>query len=82
MQHEEYTIDFGHPNIIEMSVPFDGFVSVTDELIPCAGVPKCAEWNGELVFTGFKTINGYAGTMTFKSATSEENGKLIFKDLE
>ena len=22
MQHEEYTIDFGHPNIIEMSVPF------------------------------------------------------------
>jgi len=23
MQHEEYTIDFGHPNIIEMSVPFE-----------------------------------------------------------
>ena len=23
MQHENYTIDFGHPNIIEMSVPFE-----------------------------------------------------------
>ena len=23
MQYEEYTIDFGHPNIIEMSVPFE-----------------------------------------------------------
>ena len=23
IQHEEYTIDFGHPNIIEMSVPFE-----------------------------------------------------------
>ena len=23
MQHEEYTIDFGHPNIIEMSAPFE-----------------------------------------------------------
>ena len=23
MQHEDYTIDFGHPNIIEMSVPFE-----------------------------------------------------------
>ena len=61
--------------------PFDGFASVTDELIPCAGVPKCAEWNGKLLFTGFKPINGYAGTMTFKSAIAKENGELVFEDL-
>lgn len=71
----------GRARYLVSSEPFDNFVSVDDELIPCAGVPKCAEWNGSLVFTGFKVIDGYAGTMTFKEATSAENGKLIFKDL-
>lgn len=61
--------------------PFEDFERIDNELIPCAGVPKCAEWNGKLVFTGFKPIDGYAGTMTFKSATADENGKLIFGDL-
>ena len=61
--------------------PFDGFEAVTEELIPCAGVPKCAEWDGRLVFTGFKPIDGYAGTMTFKAATAKENGELVFEEL-
>jgi hypothetical protein len=61
--------------------PFEDFVSVTDELIPCAGVPKCAEWNGRLIFTGFKPIDGYAGTMTFKGATAKPNGELIFEEI-
>jgi hypothetical protein len=52
-----------------------------DPMIPCHGVPKCAEWNGRLVFTGFKPIGGYAGTMTFKAATAKENGELVFRDL-
>jgi len=72
----------GRARYFVSSKPFDGFVSVTDELIPCAGVPKCAEWNGKLVFTGFKPIDGYAGKMTFKSATADENGKLVFEDLQ
>jgi hypothetical protein len=54
---------------------------IDDAPIPCAGVPKCAEWNGRLVFTGFKAIGGYAGSMTFKAATALENGKLIFEEL-
>ncbi len=61
--------------------PFDGFKRIDDTLIPCAGVPKCALWEDKLIFTGFKPIDGYAGTMTFKSATADENGKLIFEDL-
>lgn len=71
----------GRARYLVSNNPFDGFVSVTDELIPCAGVPKCAEWNGKLVFTGFEPIDGYAGIMTFKCATAKENGELIFEDL-
>ena len=58
--------------------PFDGFTMPKNPEIPCAGVPKCAPWEGKLVFTGFKVINGYAGTMTFNSATALENGELVF----
>ena len=61
--------------------PYEGFTMLTNEPIPCAGVPKCAEWKGKLVFAGFKVIDGYAGVMTFKSATAEKNGALVFEDL-
>ena len=44
-------------------------------------VPKGAEWDGRMVFTGFKGIGGYGGSMTFKAATSKENGELVFEDL-
>ena len=82
--NEKYYLVFsirGRARYLVSDKPFDGFVSLTDELIPCAGVPKCAEWNGKLVFTGFEVINGYAGTMTFKCATAKENGELVFEDL-
>ncbi len=46
--------------------------------IPCASVPKGAVWKDKLVFAGFKGINGYAGTMTFKTATVGQNGELVF----
>lgn len=59
--------------------PFEGFVMPKDPIIPCESVPKCAEWEGKLVFTGFKRINGYAGSMTFKTATADENGELVFE---
>ena len=61
--------------------PFEGFVMPSDPIIPCSSVPKCAEWEGRLVFAGFCSIGGYAGTMTFKSATSKENGELVFEEL-
>jgi len=61
--------------------PFEGFVMPADPVIPCETVPKCAEWNGRLIFTGFKMIGGYAGTMTFKAAVAKENGELVFEEL-
>lgn len=59
--------------------PFDGFVMPKDPIIPCASVPKCAEWEGRLVFTGFQPMGGYAGSLTFKAATADENGLLVFE---
>ena len=61
--------------------PFDGFVMPEEPIIPCGGVPKCAEWNGKMIFAGFRSIDGYGGSMTFKSAESDENGELVFSEL-
>lgn len=61
--------------------PFDGFKMPENPIIPCARVPKCAEWQDRLVFVGFDMIGGYAGTMTFKAAKASENGELIFEEL-
>ena len=71
----------GRARYLVSQKPFDGFACVDDSLIPCAGVPKCAPWGDRLVFTGFKPIDGYAGTMTFKAAKAEENGRLIFEEI-
>ncbi|MBO5212339.1 MAG: hypothetical protein J6B60_02235 [Clostridia bacterium] len=71
----------GRARYLVSSEPFDNFESIDDSLIPCAGVPKCAKWGDRLVFTGFKVISGYAGTMTFKAATALENGKLVFEEM-
>lgn len=59
--------------------PLDGWSMPENPIIPCDSVPKGAVWNDKIIFTGFKGINGYAGTMTFKSATNDENGILIFE---
>ena len=72
----------GRARYLVSNKPFEDFERIDNENIPCAGVPKCAEWNGKLIFTGFEPIDGYAGIMTFKSATADENGKLIFEDLK
>lgn len=61
--------------------PFSGFAEPEDPIIPCESVPKCAEWEGRLIFAGFKNIGGYAGTMTLKAARAAEDGRLIFEDL-
>ena len=59
--------------------PFENFVMPKEPIIPCESVPKGAEWKGKLVFTGFKRMNGYAGSMTFKAATATETGELAFE---
>jgi hypothetical protein len=59
--------------------PFEGFVMPKDPIIPCESVPKGAEWEGKLVFTGFQRVNGYAGIMTLKTATANETGELVFE---
>ena len=61
--------------------PFENFVMSDDPIIPCESVPKGAQWQGRLIFAGFKRINGYAGAMTFKAARSDKAGKLIFEEL-
>ncbi|MBE6692925.1 MAG: hypothetical protein E7586_06365 [Ruminococcaceae bacterium] len=58
--------------------PFDGWKVPKNPNIPCASVPKGAVWNDKIVFAGFKGIDGYAGTMTFKTANSDDNGELVF----
>ena len=58
--------------------PLDGWIMPENPVIPCDSVPKGAVWNDKIIFTGFKAINGYAGTMTFATATNDENGILKF----
>lgn len=58
--------------------PFEGWKTPGNPVIPCASVPKGAVWEDKIVFTGFNGIDGYAGTMTFKTATADENGELVF----
>ena len=71
----------GRARYLVSNKPFEGFEVIDDTLIPCAGVPKCAEWKGRLVFTGFKVIDGYAGSMTFKAARANKEGVLLFEEL-
>lgn len=71
----------GHAHYMISERPFEGFRMPEDPLIPCASVPKCAEWNGRLIFTGFRRIDGYGGSMTFKAATSDKDGRLVFEEL-
>ena len=59
--------------------PFDNWRTPENPEIPCASVPKGAVWKDKIVFAGYKGIDGYAGTMTFKTATADENGELIFQ---
>ena len=72
---------YGKGQYMVSDKPFEDFRAPSDASIPCAGVPKCAPWGDKLVFTGFDVISGYAGTMTFKRATANDDGVLIFEDM-
>jgi hypothetical protein len=71
----------GRAHYMVSDKPFEDFVMPSNPIIPCSSVPKCAEWNGRLVFTGFRGIGGYGGSMTFKAAIADENGELLFEEL-
>ncbi len=69
----------GRAHYLVSERPFSGWRVPKNPVIPCATVPKCAEWKGRLVFTGFRGMGGYGGSMTFRSAVAEENGELVFE---
>lgn len=71
----------GRAHYMVSDKPFEDFVMPSDPIIPCSSVPKGAQWNGRLIFTGFKGLGGYGGSMTFKAATSDETGRLLFEEL-
>ena len=71
----------GRAHYMVSDKPFEDFVMPSDPIIPCSSVPKGAQWNGRLIFTGFKGLGGYGGSMTFKAATSDGSGKLLFEEL-
>ena len=56
-----------------------GWREPKNPIIPCESVPKGAVFGEKIVFSGFKRIGGYAGTLTFKSAYADENGELVFE---
>lgn len=80
----KYYLIFSHHGKGEYLVsekPFEGFTRPEDNKIPCSSVPKCAVWNGRIIFTGFKSPT-YAGTLTFKEAVQNADGTLSFKAVE
>lgn len=62
--------------------PFTDWKQPEDPVIPCEAVPKAAVWEDRLIFTGFKRINGYAGTLTFMEAAVREDGQLEWRDYD
>jgi hypothetical protein len=61
------------------SNPFGNWVTPQNNEVPCSSVPKGAVWGNEIIFTGFDRMDGYAGTMTFKKATNNKSGELVFE---
>ncbi len=58
--------------------PFSDWRKPENDKIPCEAVPKAAVWRDRIIFTGFKRIEGYAGTMTFMEAGVDEKGEFVF----
>ena len=58
--------------------PFSDWRQPKKPVIEGATVPKGAVWGDKIVFTGFKNIDGYGGSMTFTSASFDEDGELVF----
>ncbi len=71
----------GRAKYLVSDEPFGNFREMQDPWIPCERVPKAAVWGGKIVFVGYRPYNvqgGYAGSMTFCTATADANGLLLF----
>lgn len=68
----------GQGQYLYSKLPFEGWKKPENPIIPCSSVPKAAVFGGKIIFTGFKAECGYAGTMTFRTADTGENGELEF----
>lgn len=81
---DKYYLIFSHHGTAQYRIsdkPFTDWQMPSNPHIPCEAVPKAAIWNDRIIFTGFKRINGYAGTLTFMEAKPDENGELVFFDV-
>lgn len=79
--HGRYYLIFSHHGRGQYRVsdkPFSDWKMPDDPTIPCESVPKCAVWNDRILFTGFRRISGYAGTLTFTEAVTDETGAMRF----
>ena len=72
---------YGKGQYLVSDEPFSGFRAPADPMIPCSSVPKCAVWKGRILFTGFRGIDGYAGTLTFMEAEQQPDGTLTFRNV-
>ncbi len=68
----------GKAHYLKSKKEFEDWTEPNDPIIPCHRVPKAAILNQKLIFTGFKAFGVYGGTMTFLSASNNENGDLVF----
>jgi len=59
--------------------PFDGWQEPAQPIIPCESVPKGGVWQDKIVFSGFVRLEGYAGTLSFRTASAAPSGELIFE---
>ncbi len=79
-----YYLIFSHHGTAQYLVsdkPFSDWRKPENDRIPCEAVPKAAVWRNRILFTGFKRMEGYAGTMTFMEATVDEKGEFVFVDV-
>ena len=82
--NEKYYLIFslgGRAHYMISDKPFEDFKRPDDPIIPCSTVPKGAEWNGRIIFAGFKKMGGYGGSMTFKAARANDKGEIVFEEL-
>ena len=78
-----YYLIFSHRSIgqyLYSKEPFTGWQKPDIDRIPCESVPKCAAWGDKIVFSGYKGEGGYAGTLTFRTATQGKDGLLVFEN--
>ncbi len=79
--HGKYYLIFSHHGRAQYRYsdrPFDGWIIPEQPEIPCSSVPKAGIFDDRILFAGFRSIDGYAGVMTFMEADTDDNGVMRF----